>query len=107
MSANLTEAEFSKHIGASFHTSVGEREIAFTLAEVKGYLPSETEQSGMERFSIFFDGPGDVRLPQMTYHLRHPAMGEFDLFLVPIGGDEKGFRYEAVFNYYKSQNRLR
>jgi len=29
-------------------------------------------------------------------------MGEFDLFLVPIGEDDQGFRYEAVFNYFKT-----
>ncbi len=35
-------------------------------------------------------------------------MGEFDLFLVPISGDRNGFRYEAVFNYYRKtvMNRL-
>jgi hypothetical protein len=34
--------------------------------------------------------------------MRHEIIGEFDIFLVPISGDEKGFRYEAVFNYYKT-----
>jgi len=28
-------------------------------------------------------------------------MGTFELFLVPIAQDEKGSRYEAVFNYFK------
>ena len=28
-------------------------------------------------------------------------MGAFELFLVPVGNDENGFRYEAVFNYFK------
>ena len=101
MAANLTESEFSKHLNTIFNLSVDGREIDLKLIEVKSYLPEENEQGGMERFSVFFDGPGDIRLPQMTYHLRHPDMGEFDLFLVPISGDEKGFRYEAVFNYYK------
>jgi len=101
MTANLTEEEFSKHTGTSFTTSAGGREVALKLAEVKSYLPEKNEQGGMERFSVFFDGPGDIRLRQMTYHFRHPEMGEFALFLVPISGDEKGFRYEAVFNYFK------
>jgi hypothetical protein len=30
-------------------------------------------------------------------------MGTFDLFLVPIARDEKGLRYEAVFNYFKEK----
>jgi hypothetical protein len=55
----------------------------------------------MERFSVFFNGPGSVRLPQRLYALQHAQMGEFEIFLVPISGNEKGFRYEAVFNYFR------
>jgi hypothetical protein len=99
--ANLTEQEFSKHVGSEFRIALGEREVTLKLAEVKGYMPQSTEQGGMERFSVFFDGPANVRLPQQSYRLEHDKMGELDLFLVPISGDEKGFRYEAVFNYYK------
>lgn len=102
MSTNLTHDEFSKHVGSKFQIALGEREVALKLAEVKHYLPRENEESGMERFSVFFEGPGDAILPQKTYQLQHERMGEIDLFLVPISGDEKGFRYEAVFNYYKS-----
>ena len=96
-----TEEEFSKHVGATFHTDFGEREVDLTLAEVKGYMPGPTEEKRMERFSIFFDGPSDFLLPQQSFQLRHNAMGEFDIFLVPIEGNEKRIRYEAVFNYYK------
>jgi hypothetical protein len=101
MPNNLTEKEFSNHIGTTFQTKLDQREVALKLAEVKGYLPKENEQAGLERFSIFFDGPGDVRLPQQIYQLHHEKMGALDLFLVPVSGNEKGFRYEAVFNYYK------
>lgn len=101
MSTNLTEQEFSKHAGSEFQTTAGEREINLTLAEVKAYTPLESEQPGMERFSAFFDGPPNLLLPQRTYQLRHEKMGEFDIFLTPIGADANHVRYEAVFNYYK------
>ena len=100
MAANLTEKEFSQHVGTNFALEV-EQVGVLTLAEVKAYMPKENEQSGMERFSLYFDGPGNAMLPQAIYRMRHEAMGEFDIFLVPIRGDEKGFRYEAVFNYHK------
>jgi uncharacterized protein DUF6916 len=29
--------------------------------------------------------------------MTHPAIGTFELFLVPIGLDEKGLRCEAIF----------
>lgn len=100
--ANLTEEEFSKHVGTTFHAREGEREVDLTLAEVKGYMPGPSEEKKMERFSLFFDGPSDPFLPQHSFQMSHATMGDFDIFLVPINGDEKGFRYEAVFNFFKS-----
>jgi len=101
MSANVTEKEFSQHLNSTFQVKFVDGELPLELVEVKGYPASPAEQSGMERFSVFFDGPPDIRLPQATYQLRHPEMVEVDIFLVPVSGDEKGVRYEAVFNYYK------
>jgi uncharacterized protein DUF6916 len=101
MSTNMTEEEFSKHVGTEFQTALGEREISLTLTEVKAYMPGDNEEAGMERFSVFFGGPPDLLLPQQTYSLRHDLMGEFEVFLGAISGAGKGIRYEAVFNYYK------
>lgn len=101
MAANLTEAEFFRHQGTKFRVKLEEQEIDLELAEVKGYFSEHLEQGGMERFSAFFDGPGDNFLPQRLYPMQHDQMGEFDIFLVPIARNEKGFRYEAVFNYFK------
>ena len=102
MSTNLTHDEFSKHVGTQFKIALAESELDLTLVEAKAYMPGENEQDGMERFSLFFDGPADVLLPQQTYQLRHEEMGEFDIFLTPISRNEKAVRYEAVFNYYRT-----
>ena len=104
MSTNLTEQEFSKHVGTQFKVALAESEINLTLVEAKAYMPGENEQDGMERFSVFFDGPADLLLPTQTYLIRHEQMGEFDLFLGAISGDAKHIRYEAVFNYYKENS---
>ncbi len=101
MAVSLTEKEFSQHVGTTFHLTADQREIELELIEVNGYVTQEIEQGGMERFSAFFVGPGDPFLPQRVYELKHERMGEFELFLVPIAGDEKSYRYEAVFNYFK------
>ena len=100
MSAPLTEAEFSKHLNTKFRVA-SEQPIELELAEVKGYLSKPHEQSGMERFSVFFNGPSNPFLPQRVYALEHEGMGAFELFLVPVAKGENGFRYEAVFNYFK------
>ena len=99
--ALLTEEEFSKHIGTEVYAKFGDREVTLSLSEVKGYTPTPNDQQNMERFSVFFDGPLDSFLPQQNFKMRHEQMGEFDIFLVPISADEKGFRYEAVFNYFR------
>jgi hypothetical protein len=100
--ATLTEAEFSKHVGTSFYTKVGDREVSLTLAEVKAYMPEPTEEKNLERFSVFFEGSRDSVLTQQIFQLSHDTMGEFEVFLVPIRGEGEKSRYEAVFNYFKS-----
>lgn len=104
MAATLTENEFLKHVNTKFRLKPNTTdEVELELSEVKGYAKKAEEHSGMERFSAFFDGPGEVQLPQGVYSLSHDQMGEFEIFLVPIARNESGFRYEAVFNYFKER----
>lgn len=100
---NLTEQEFSRHLNSKFQLKLEDRTLELKLVEVKAYLTGVNEQSGMERFSIYFDGPPDHQLPQKLYRLEHADMGGLDIFLVPIARDEKALHYEAVFNYFKSE----
>ena len=52
-----------------------------------------------ECFSLVFRGPSDAPLDQRTYRIEHRALGDFPLFLVPLGpGDEGGLEFEAVVN---------
>ena len=101
--ASLTEQEFSRHLNSNFQLDLQDRSLELKLVDVKAYLPGKNEQAGMERFSIFFEGPPDQLLPQQLYHFEHAEMGGLDIFMVPVAGSEKSFRYEAVFNYYKSE----
>jgi hypothetical protein len=102
MAADLTEKEFSKHVNTKFRAQLaGGVQVELELDEVKGYPGHPGDQQGMERFSIFFKGPTEPVLPQQSYTLKHDQMGEFEIFLVPLSRNEKGSRYEAVFNYFK------
>lgn len=49
-------------------------------------------------FSLIFRGPLEPALRQRTHRLKHPALGELELFLVPIGKDEGSRFYEVIFN---------
>lgn len=103
MSATLTEEEFSKHVNTTFHVKFSDGQVDLDLDEVKGYRNKAVEREGMERFSLYFQGPSKPHLPQHAYLLQHDQMGEFEIFLVPVSQDQRGFRYEAVFNYFKEQ----
>jgi hypothetical protein len=98
---SLTENEFSQHLNTKFRFKLGTQHVELELVEVKGYAGSPHEQSGMERFSVYFDGPADPSLPQRAYKVEHEQMGTFDLFIVPLARQKQGCRYEAVFNYFR------
>ena len=102
MAERPTQESFSQHINTKFRVDLETpRPVELELISVKGYQSDANEQQGMERFTALFLGPPDLFLPQQTYPLRHDEMGDLNVFLVPIGRDESGFRYEAVYNYYK------
>ena len=56
-----------------------------------------------EQFSLRFRGDRAQIFPQQIYAMKHEAIGEFELFLVPVGRDDSGTFYEAVFNRFIDQ----
>ena len=48
-------------------------------------------------FSLVFTGPFEPVMPQRICRLEHQAVGSLELFLVPIGRNERTTRYEAIF----------
>ena len=103
MSELQTEAEFRQHLNTSFRVQVNApKPIDLTLVGVESRPSDATEEQGMERFSVFFRSSPEFLLPQNLYRLAHPEMGEFDIFLVAIAQEPEGYRYEAVYNYYKA-----
>jgi hypothetical protein len=91
----FTKEEFSEHLNTKFAIPLQPSgAVELELLEVVSTLSTPRQ----EQFSIFFRGPANIYLPQMTYRMKHDAMGELDLFIVPIGQQPDGFRYEAVFN---------
>ncbi len=103
MSDLPTGADFAKHVNTNFRIELESLpSVELKLITVTPRASEPHEQAGMERFSVLFSGPGDVFVPQQTYRLTHPEMGELEIFLVPIGKESDGFRYEAVYNYYQA-----
>lgn len=86
--------EFTTREGESFALVMGDRTIPFNLAAVRT-LPDSGRAGGA--FILDWKGPYEPVLPQDIYTLRH-GDDEFEMFIVPIGRDRAGTRYEAVFN---------
>jgi hypothetical protein len=53
---------------------------------------------GHEQFSLTFRGPKHMSPAQKTYRLEHDRFEASDIFLVPVGQDQDGIYFEAVFN---------
>ena len=81
----------------------------FELRELDATLPLELITAeplgGQARFGhhrqpfhLIFRGPPAPLLPQRIYALNHAAVGLLDIFLVPIGPDDRGQCYEAIFS---------
>ena len=96
MLETLTHEDFRPHVGETFTATDedgGDHELALTGVEVH-----EGPDDGKRApFSLLFSGSADGHLTQQTVQLRHAEMGEFPLFVVPLGPGDAGMRYQAVF----------
>ena len=92
--ASLTAEDFRPLVGTRFRVGAGP--IASELIEVNE-LDGTAGPGLRSPFSLVFRGPLEPFVPQGIYRLEHGQLGELDLFLVPIGPDQAGMRYEAVF----------
>ena len=100
MLETFTVATFAERLGERFDLQAeDESSFAVELIEATALGSGEPAAGGDRRtpFSIVFRGPARPVLPQRIYRLEHAALGAFELFLVPIGPDGAGMRYEAVF----------
>jgi hypothetical protein len=61
-------------------------------------LPKLTEFSNQPFSVIFRTEQFNEYYPQATYLLQHPIEGDVPIFLVPIGPDKEGMKYQAIFN---------
>ena len=80
-------------VGERWEMGVGE---AFWPAEL--IVASELAESGRAggAFRLEFRGPFDPILPQGTYTFRREGAAH-EIFVCPIGREEAGARYEAIF----------
>lgn len=95
---DVTVDTFADRVGERFRIIVDDTTTVET--QLTSVVPYGGEVAIARRapFSVVFRGPLDVVLPQRIYRMEHEEVGALDIFIVPIGPDDEGQRYEAVFS---------
>lgn len=77
-----------------FSESLMVSSVLTRITDLNSYSPLERGA-----FSIELQTTGDMTCrPQGIYRINHPVINNLDVFLVPIGRDNNGMKYEAVFS---------
>ena len=92
----FTLDNFVPRLNDTFWIRLEDGRVEMRLVEAHPW-GSASPDASRTPFSLVFLGPGRFVLPQQTYRVEHDTLGGFDLFLVPIGPQGGGMRYEAVF----------
>lgn len=99
MSDLLTIDFFTPHLDTTFNIALSNGELlALRLNEITPL--GQGSAGNRSPFSLLFCHPSlprNAHLPQQTYHLQHAVLGTLTLFLVPLGPDQTGMRYQAIF----------
>lgn len=96
--SELTYDVFKGRAGETFHDI--EAGIAFELVAVDDLteVARNVPQDARAPFSLVFRAPAEPVLPQSIRPLRHDELGDLAVFLVPVGLEPDGLRYQAVFS---------
>lgn len=103
MLGTVTHDDFAQRLNETFRLDLdtdftGLESLELALIEAAKIKTSQDVSNRRAPFSLVFRGPKEPILNQSTYRLDNKAMGFLRIFLVPIGPDAEGMRYEAVFN---------
>lgn len=75
-----------------------ENSIVLQLIDVSPLGDSSKDSRARTPFSLLFKGPVTPALNQKTHLLKQKDLGDLPIFLVPLGPEEDGMIYEAIFN---------
>ncbi len=100
---NITREVFEPHINGIFDIvlegGVSIQAVLIGVQVIESPTPTTHESPDRrEPFSLLFRVREEPPLQQRIYHFNHSELGSLDIFIVPVGRDEEGMLYEAVFN---------
>lgn len=97
MSDEFTLERFLPYVGEVFHVRRESLEVPMLLSEITRLANDGFRVRRREPFSLVFHAPAGSSLEQQIYLIEGAGMAPFECFLVPIGPDRFGMRYEAVY----------
>ena len=93
----VTMDTFRSLLNEDFTVRIENVSLSAALLEVTP-LSHSNESPAHQSWSLVFRFPPRHLFNQGTYEFEHPDTGRLAIFVVPIGEDEKGVRYQAIFN---------
>ncbi len=98
MLEKLTLADFARCLNQVFTLRLESSTLELELITADELGTGAPDAERRQPFSLIFRGPKEPILAQRIYALEHGTMGRLEIFLVPIGPDDAGMCYQAVFS---------
>ena len=95
--ATVRCATFAACLNQDFEIVFTDGTLPVKLSEAKPWGPAQPANV-RQPFALTFVLNRPLRLPQGTYKMRHPQLGEMEIFLVQVAADQTSSTFEAVFN---------
>jgi len=96
---NATAREFLPHVETSFSVRTADGTVATFLLE---RVIERRVVKNVEQFSLMFHAPAGTAIADGTHAFRHPTLGDFNLFIVPVGAsNSERRRYQACFSRHQ------
>ncbi len=81
-------------LNVHFEGGITASSLVIRVTDLNSYSPLERKP-----FSVELQTTGDMTYrPQGICRIDHPVVNDLEVFLVPIGKDDNGMKYEAVFS---------
>jgi hypothetical protein len=89
---------FEPEVGGAFTISFTDAQFDLRLREATALGHHASHIHTRPPFSLLFVCDDRRILGQGAYAIEHERLGMLEIFLVPVGADDDGVQYQAVFN---------
>ena len=94
----LRYEHFEPLVDTQFDITIAEERFSLRLSEAKLLRNFSPDPDFRPPFALLFTCADQRILPQAIYDMDNADLGTRQIFLVPVGQDGEGVRYEAVFS---------